>query len=246
MSIRFRLTVFLLAGVSAGLQAQTVDKLVEETSKVLKETTAALIGVKDANGAKAVLPRLDQFQKQFEKVQKEALRRGKGDPGQPDKEFVKAMERLQQVYKALEKELMRLDTDPKTHKAIRDHAVIARFRESQETRALIDVQSLSAQCETFKLNNGQYPSKIEELGQKQPGGGAALVPADRLRDPWGQLYRIDGAGTKNKRRRCDVWSIGHPIEKRVIGNWMKPGDDTPKRKKDVKKDRNAEKGRGEE
>src|ERR1700722_9409523 len=245
MNVRLRLSAFLLVCMPAVILAEAPEKLLEETSKMLEETTTALTGVKDAAGANAVLPKLDRLDEQMKKMEKEIVRLSKANPDKPEREWLKAWRLLDRVKKPLEKELMRLDTDPITHKVLRDQAVVQKFRKAKETIALIDVQGLSALCETFKLNNGKYPKKIEDLGMKQPDGGLPLTPMEKLRDPWGQLYRCDGAGKQNKGKRCDVWSVGHPIVNRAIGNWMKklPSSDPAKDKMDEKKDKGTGKDR---
>jgi general secretion pathway protein G len=81
---------------------------------------------------------------------------------------------------------------------------MARYEDSKVSRAKIDCQSLSSQVETFKLNNGRYPNSMDELTQTQPNGMSALVPADKIKDPWGKTYQIDPNGAHNGGNQADV------------------------------------------
>jgi general secretion pathway protein G len=80
------------------------------------------------------------------------------------------------------------------------------YEDSKISRAKIDCEGLSTLCETFKLNNNQYPTSIDQLSQPQPNGGSALSPADKLRDPWGKPYQVDGNGARNGGNKCDVFT----------------------------------------
>src|SRR3954465_4437804 len=71
-----------------------------------------------------------------------------------------------------------------------------RYEEAKVGRAKTDCQALAEEVEIFKLNNETYPQSIDSLAQAQPNGGDPLVPADKLRDPWGKPYQIDAAGLK--------------------------------------------------
>jgi hypothetical protein len=80
---------------------------------------------------------------------------------------------------------------------------------------------LAAAIEAYKLNNGNYPAALKDLAAKQPLGGAALLKAEELIDPWGRPYEFDVKGLKNNGDCADVWSRGpEPKDpKEVIGNW---------------------------
>ncbi|MFO0879280.1 MAG: type II secretion system protein GspG [Gemmataceae bacterium] len=95
--------------------------------------------------------------------------------------------------------------------------LIQRYEESKISRAKIDAEALSSQVETFKLNNGDYPNTIEALAQPQPGGGSALVPPDKIRDPWGKPYQIDPAGQRNGGNKADVFTT--TPKGQIVGNF---------------------------
>jgi general secretion pathway protein G len=95
--------------------------------------------------------------------------------------------------------------------------LLQRYEDSKVSRAKIDCEGLSGQVETFKLNNGSYPQSIEALTQPQPTGGSALVPPDKVRDPWGKPYQIDPNGQHNGGNKADVFTT---TPKGVtVGNW---------------------------
>jgi general secretion pathway protein G len=95
--------------------------------------------------------------------------------------------------------------------------LIQRYEESKISKAKIDCEGLSAQAETFKLNNTDYPASIEALTQPQPNGGSALVPPDKVRDPWGKPYQIDPAGPRNGGNKADVYTT--TPKGQIIGNF---------------------------
>jgi len=74
--------------------------------------------------------------------------------------------------------------------------LFARYEEAKLGKAKADCHSLAEQVEIYKLNNDAYPGSIEALTTAQPNGGDPLVPGDKVRDPWGKLYQIDGSGLK--------------------------------------------------
>src|SRR5262249_39830232 len=139
--------------------------------------------------------------------------------------------RLEKAAKGIDKEVLRLDVNPKMPKALRDLSIFRQMRKSHEAYARMSAQALSAQVEIYKLNNGDYPPSSAALAEKQPGGGAALIPKDQVRDPWGREYKIDPTGKHNGGNKADVYSLGHPLEKKVIGNWPQPKEGKEKGKK---------------
>jgi hypothetical protein len=80
---------------------------------------------------------------------------------------------------------------------------------------------LAGAIEAYKLNNGNYPAAIKDLAAKQPLGGAALLKAEELIDPWCRPYEFDVKGLKNNGGCVDVWSRGPDPKdpKAMIGNW---------------------------
>jgi hypothetical protein len=231
MSIRLRYVGLLLVCVLASGWAPIPETPPQDPAKLLKDTLAALVAVKDAEGVKSVRPQLDRHAQQLKKVERQLLALVKPKLDKREEQLKKEWERLAPDLQALEKELIRLTTNDKTRKSLADHDLIValRKRKEMEKRAHIGAHELSDQVEVFKLNNGRYPNKIEELSMKQPDGGAPLVPAKMLRDPWGQLYKLDPTGARNAGLKCDVWSPGHPLFKRMLGNWAEKGADSPKK-----------------
>jgi hypothetical protein len=84
--------------------------------------------------------------------------------------------------------------------------LLQRYEDAKVIRAKIDCESLASQVELYKLSNGQYPGSIEMLAQPQ-GGGSALVPLDKTKDPWGKPYQIDPNGAHNGGMKADVFTI---------------------------------------
>jgi general secretion pathway protein G len=92
-----------------------------------------------------------------------------------------------------------------------------RLDEAKEKIAKTQVkQTLTQACETFKLNNGDFPPNLEALTQAQPNGGVPILEADKIMDPWGQPYGYDASGSHNNGLKPDIWS-NHGGKQ--IGNW---------------------------
>ncbi len=71
-----------------------------------------------------------------------------------------------------------------------------RYEEAKVMRAKVDCVALAAQVENYYTRTGNYPGSIAELARDQPNGGAPLVPADKVNDPWGKPYQLDITGVK--------------------------------------------------
>jgi general secretion pathway protein G len=95
--------------------------------------------------------------------------------------------------------------------------LLQRYEDSKISRAKIDCESLSAQVEIYHTNNGSYPNSMQQLTQTQPNGMSALVPPDKVKDPWGKEYRIDGAGQHNGGLKADVFTT--TPKGQTIGNF---------------------------
>jgi hypothetical protein len=220
--MRLRGLSVLVLGLAVVSGRADDSKRIEETERLLKELKAALKSIKDGPAAKAALPGLRRLDKQVAEIVRDLEKR------KPDR---KDADRLEKAAHGLTEDMTRLDVDPKMPKAVRDLSLFRRFRESMKARARIDVEALSSLVEAYKLNNGDYPADLAALAKKQPSGGAPLVPKDRLRDPWGRAYQLDPAGKRNGGLKADVWSPGHPLEKKLIGNWESTKDGKDKGKK---------------
>jgi len=84
--------------------------------------------------------------------------------------------------------------------------LLQQYEDAKVSLAKVNCNNLSTQVEAYKLNNGNYPNSIEQLTQPQPNGSSAIVPPDKIRDPWGKVYRIDPSGPKNGGNKADVFT----------------------------------------
>jgi general secretion pathway protein G len=94
--------------------------------------------------------------------------------------------------------------------------LLPRVDEAKEKTAISQIKMLTEAANAYKLNNGDFPASLDALAQQQPGGGAPLVQADALRDPFGQPYGYDPSGSHNSGMQPDVW-CNRPGKQ--IGNW---------------------------
>jgi general secretion pathway protein G len=97
--------------------------------------------------------------------------------------------------------------------------VLQSYEEAKLSRAKIDAEGLSSKVEEYKLKNDQYPATIEALTQQQPAGGGPLVPADKIRDPWGKVYQLDPSGQHNGGMKADVFTTSPKGQ--IIGNFSR-------------------------
>ncbi len=72
--------------------------------------------------------------------------------------------------------------------------LLQRYEEAKVSRAKIDVKQLAEQAKIYKLNNDQTPPDIASLTQPQPNGSSALVPPDKVNDPWNKPYQLREEG----------------------------------------------------
>src|SRR5262245_66665354 len=127
------LSVLLLALVAGGGRADD-SKRIEEAERLLGELRTVLRGIKDGAAARGALPRLERLSKQLDEMRRSLQKR------EPDR---KDAERLEKAGRGLDREVVRLDIDPKTPKAVRDLPLFRQFREGMVARVRIDVQALS-------------------------------------------------------------------------------------------------------
>src|SRR5436309_2406179 len=67
-------------------------------------------------------------------------------------------------------------------------------------------------------------------GIKTAAGAKAALP--RLKRLDERLEKVHLAFQKNGGNKADVWSLGHPLEKKPIGNWRAPKEGKEKEKKE--------------
>jgi type II secretory pathway pseudopilin PulG len=97
---------------------------------------------------------------------------------------------------------------------------IRQFQQSQEDIARTQIKgTLTSACKSFFLKHNRWPTSLEELlvRDQATGFGPFLEDPDALKDPWGQMYQYNPAGTRNGEIRPDIWTISP--DQREIGNW---------------------------
>jgi len=85
-------------------------------------------------------------------------------------------------------------------------------------QALVD--TLSGECERYKLTMNAYPQDLGML-MNNPGSDQWDGPyvKDIPKDPWGNDYHYDPAGASyHQGREPDIWSDGPPGENKPIVN----------------------------
>jgi general secretion pathway protein G len=100
--------------------------------------------------------------------------------------------------------------------AVGGYYVLPRLEESKEKLASAKLKILDDACGTYHVNNGDWPPSLEALAMQQPTGGAPIIDAEALRDPWGNPFGYDPTGAHNNGMKPDVW-VNRPNGQ--IGNW---------------------------
>jgi general secretion pathway protein G len=94
---------------------------------------------------------------------------------------------------------------------------IGQLNEAKKKTAKVQANEITKACETYAIDHGQYPQQLEQLLQRDNFGGPYLKNADALRDPWGNPYRYNAAGTNSGGTQPDVWAEVPGVGQ--IGNW---------------------------
>jgi hypothetical protein len=221
----------LLAFVPSAVGADDLETLLKEGLDIVKEAQTILKSVTDKTSAETALPKLKALEERLAAAMKKEAALGELSEKQKKqleprtKEILKAAEDLQ-------REVARVEKLPAAAAVLKDvypfkqtdeaKAAIAELEKVKITVARLGVVTLTQVLEVYKVKHGEYPATLTALAEKQPDGGPALVPADKLNDPWGRAYLYNPVGPKNKGLRPDVWSTGPDPKKPdgVVGNWQ--------------------------
>jgi uncharacterized protein (TIGR03067 family) len=90
--------------------------------------------------------------------------------------------------------------------------------EAKERATLAQAKLLTAACDIYKIDTGNYPPTLEALTKPIHEGGRPIIEASVLRAKVGGAFNYDAAGPKNGGLRPDIWVKGPDGD---IGNWMK-------------------------
>jgi hypothetical protein len=226
--------VLLLAVTPAAVGAEDREAGIKEAIGLLKEALPILKTVTDKASAEAALPKLKALDDRITALEKKEAALPKATEEERKRLEAKYKEPLEKVLTDLGQEFERIGKIPAASAVLKDvfplkqlHAgkgLVAQYEQVKISVARIEVRALEQQLQVYKLSNGDYPQNLEALAQPQPSGGAALVPKEKLLDPWKRPYQYNPAGPKNQGLKPDVWSLG-PNPKNadgVIGNWQKP------------------------
>jgi uncharacterized protein (TIGR03067 family) len=93
-----------------------------------------------------------------------------------------------------------------------------RIPEADQKADLIRTKELAQACDTYRINNKMWPMSLDDLANKQPNGGPAMIDGNRLKSKVGGKFMYDPVGPNNNGRLPDIWVEG---PNGPIGNWMK-------------------------
>jgi len=104
--------------------------------------------------------------------------------------------------------------------------ILKRVDQARVAKAENDIRSLETALDTYKLDNGIYPSTEQGLGALTAKPSGSPIPSNwngpyvkqLPKDPWNNFYQYAMPG-KHGDDSYDVWSKGPPGENKEIGNW---------------------------
>jgi general secretion pathway protein G len=97
-----------------------------------------------------------------------------------------------------------------------------RLEESRKRTAWANAKTIAQQAEIFAMDNGAYPTSLNEL-MTPPNGHLPYVGADALIDPWKHEFHYQYPGQHPETQgKPEVWSDGPSPGNQagIIGNWM--------------------------
>ena len=95
-----------------------------------------------------------------------------------------------------------------------------RSQQARETAASTEISSFKTMIEMFEIDNGRFPSSLDEL-LKPPGDRKPYLSGALPKDPWGNEYQYKFPGQKDT-SGYDVYSFGPDGRDATgdeIGNW---------------------------
>jgi general secretion pathway protein G len=92
---------------------------------------------------------------------------------------------------------------------------------SKRQIAWANAKTLEQTADAFRLDQGDYPSSLEQLIQP-PNGRPPYVEPRALLDPWEHEYQYANPGQHSTTGKPDIWSLGPKMgdPNGMIGNWL--------------------------
>jgi hypothetical protein len=208
---------------SLGGEREAEEQLVKDTLQSYKDVTAVLKTVKDAKSAEAALAKLDDPAERLV-VRSEALQTLFDKPAAKDLQK-KHADALEEAGAALRAEYQRLGKHADALKVLNTNkewkSLTGHLQAGFVARAKVDVQTLDKAVQTYIVKNGKSPATLQELTQRTPDGGAALLKETALIDPWGNPYQYDPNQLNPYNATPKIWTNGDPAQggKTPISNW---------------------------
>ena len=88
---------------------------------------------------------------------------------------------------------------------------------AQKDTARAQAKTLENAAKQYYIRHNQYPATLQDLLQADVKGPPILEDADALKDPWGNIYQYDPAGSMHNGMRPDIWAVAPDGTK--VGNW---------------------------
>jgi hypothetical protein len=88
--------------------------------------------------------------------------------------------------------------------------------------ATLNAREIQKACEIYFVEHGQYPPSLEDLLTTDQDGKGPYLTSDKIRDPWGNVFRYDPSGALQRSSgpgvaMPDIYCIAP--DGRSLGNW---------------------------
>jgi len=87
------------------------------------------------------------------------------------------------------------------------------LQDSKESAAVLKMEQIEKAAQALRLKpqyNGEFPQNLEALVDY-------LGSEDAIRDPWGNVFQYNAAGSHHNGRKPDIWTVTK--EGVTISNW---------------------------
>jgi len=205
--------------------APTLRSAIETT----KGATELLTEIKDAASADKAKPKLDEYGKQLEKVEKVLKPR-------PDRELTAAEMKLAKEYVKSREDMDvahgRIFTKQKAvYKLLTPTDLFKHIESSQEAEAALQCQNIQKASLAYAVKSGEFPESLEVLIVRDPNTGTLPMfegGPKAIRTPWGKPFEFkvddDAAGIP----RLRVWTVSPYGKGGTVIQWPPPHEELTK------------------
>lgn len=174
--------------------------------ETMKAATEVLGGVKDAASAEKAKPKLDEYAKQLEKLEKVLKPHLGGNISLAEarlaKEYAKANDELAVAHDRI------FAKQKPLYKKLAETNLFKHVERQLEDRAAFQCQNVQKGAMAWTVKNGHYPLSLNTLVEKN-GKTLPMLEggAKAIQDPWGAPYQFKLEADADGTQRFVVWTV---------------------------------------